>query len=407
MNRTRAGVRGSLVAAIALAVSACSGMFDVEAPGRIADENLNNPDAAAGIVTGMSYDLAGAMNSSNDLIALAAGELAHGGSYNWAEVPRGVITDEDANTAWGSMMQARWVTEHGLERLKASLKEGEFANSALVARAYLLGGFANRLIGENVCQTVIDGGAPEPNTVEFDRGIEKFTKAIEIGTAAGSSANDIVTAAYAGRASLKAWTGDWAGAVADAAKVPTDFVYYAVLMTEGLSNTLAYETHDRYEYTVFGTEFATRPNDTRAPWQIIYLANGKVATGANGSTPMYQQEKYDDNGSDIPLVKGTEMLALRAEAALRNSDIAGAIALLNQARAADDMPSLAVPASLTEAWEVLRAERGAITWLENRRFWDERRWFEATGPAHFDFLKDRDKCIPISKEEKDSNPNIP
>ena len=107
MNRTRAGVRGSLVAAIALTVSACSGMFDVEAPGRIADENLNNPDAAAGIVTGMSYDLAGAMNSSNDLIALAAGELAHGGSYNWAEVPRGVITDEDANTAWGSIMQAR------------------------------------------------------------------------------------------------------------------------------------------------------------------------------------------------------------------------------------------------------------------------------------------------------------
>jgi hypothetical protein len=407
MITTNAAVRGSLILAIALSTSACSGMFDVEAPGRIADENLNDADAAPGIVTGMSYDLAGAMNAGSDILALASGELFHGGSYNWAEVPRGVITDEDANTVWGSMMQARWVTEHGLDRLKTSLKAEDFAKSALVARAYLLGGFANRLIGENVCETVIDGGAPQPNTVEFDRGIEKFTKAIEIGTAAGSSANDIVTAAYGGRASLKAWKGDWAGAVADAAKVPTSFVYSAILMTEGLSNTLAYETHDRFEYTVFGTEFANRPNDTRAPWKIVLLANGKVATGANGSTPMYQQQKYEDHGSDIPLVKGTEMLALRAEAALRTNDIGTATTLLNQARAAAGMPALTTPGSITAAWSVLQAERGAITWLENRRFWDERRWFAETGPAHFDFLKDRDKCIPISKDEKDSNPNVP
>jgi hypothetical protein len=216
-----------------------------------------------------------------------------------------------------------------------------------------------------------------------------------------------VTAAYGGRASLKAWKGDWAGAVADAAKVPTSFVYSAILMTEGLSNTLAYETHDRFEYTVFGTEFANRPNDTRAPWKIVLLANGKVATGANGSTPMYQQQKYEDHGSDIPLVKGTEMLALRAEAALRTNDIGTATTLLNQARAAAGMPALTTPGSITAAWSVLQAERGAITWLENRRFWDERRWFAETGPAHFDFLKDRDKCIPISKDEKDSNPNVP
>src|SRR4029078_7043885 len=211
-------------------------MFEVEAPGRIADENLNDPDAAPGIVTGMSYDLAGAMNAGSDILALASGELYHGGSYNWADVPRGVITDEDADAVWGSMMQARWVTEHGIERLQASMKPEEFPKSDLVARAYLLGGFAHRLIGENVCETVMEGGAPEPNTVEFDRGLEKFDKAIEIGTAAGSGASDIVTAAYGGRASLKAWKGDWAGAVEDAMQVPTDFAYYAVLMTDGLTN---------------------------------------------------------------------------------------------------------------------------------------------------------------------------
>jgi hypothetical protein len=138
MITTHPAVRGSLVFAVALALSACSGMFEVEAPGRIADENLNDPDAAPGIVTGMSYDLAQAMNAGSDILALASGELFHGGSYNWADVPQGVITDEDADGIWNSMMQARWVTEHGLERLQASMPPDEFPKSELVARAYLV-----------------------------------------------------------------------------------------------------------------------------------------------------------------------------------------------------------------------------------------------------------------------------
>ena len=283
MITTHSAMRGSLVLTVALVLSACSGMFEVEAPGRIADENLNDPDAAPGIVTGMSYDLAQAMNAGSDILALASGELYHGGSYNWADVPRGVITDEDANGIWDSMMQARWVTEHGIERLQASMKPDEFPKSELVARAYLLGGFANRLIGENVCETVIDGGAPEPNTVEFDRGLEKFNKAIDIGTAAGAS--DVVTAAYGGRASLKAWKGDWAGAVADAQQVPTDFEYYAVLMTDGLTNTLSYETHDRYEYTVFGTEWAERPTIHGRRGRSCTMATGRWQRARTGPRP--------------------------------------------------------------------------------------------------------------------------
>jgi hypothetical protein len=396
-----------MVAAIVSSVSftACNKLFDVESPGRIADENLNQPDAAPGIVTGMSYDLASAMNGTMQTLSLAAGELWHGGSYNLGDIPRGIIRPEDINGEWATMMQARWVTEHGIERMQGFMDPVQFGKSALVARAYLLAGFANRLIGENVCETVHDGGAPEPNTAEFDRGIANFTKAIEIGTAAGNAGADIVTAAYAGRASLSAWKGDWAGAVSDATKVPVDFEYDAILMTEGANN----ETHDRYEYTVYSTEFADHPGDPRAKWSIVYRKDGTVATGANGSTPMYQQNKYESLGADVPLVKGTEMLVLRAEAALRNNDLATATTLMNQARDFYGMAPLTASATATpdSAWATLRFERGATTWLENRRLWDERRWFAETGPAHDDFLNGRDKCIPISQNEANSNPNIP
>jgi starch-binding outer membrane protein, SusD/RagB family len=389
-------------------LGACGDIFEVESPGRIADKDLNDRDAVPGLVVGMSYDLAGAMNATVDLTALAAGELTHGGSYNWAEIPRGTILPEDVDGTWASMVQAEWVTEHGIERIKAALPAAEFDKSSDAARAYMLAGFANRLIGENVCETVINGGAAQPYTVEFDRGIANFDKAIAIGTASGD--DDIVNGAYAGRASLKAWKGDWTGAVADASKVPANYLLVSHLMSEGLTSTLFYETQTRYEYTVFGTEFAAHPLDKRAVWDTAYVGSGaskKVATGANGATPHYRQKKYNDLSADIPLAKGTEMLVLRAEAALRNNDINGAYTLMNQARAQAGMTALPVAGTIAAAWADLHFERGAITWLENRRFWDLRRWFAETGPAHHDFLQGRDKCIPISKEERNANPNIP
>jgi hypothetical protein len=256
---------------------------------------------------------------------------------------------------------------------------------------------------------VIDGGAPQPNAVEFDRGIVAFTNAITIGTAA--NATEIVNAARAGRASLRAWKGDWTGAVADAALVPVGFEYDAALMTagytEGSGNDLAYETHDRFEYSVWSTEFANHYGDPRIPWDTVYKSDHTIARGANGATPVFRQNKYVEIGDDIPLVKGTEMLVLRAEAALRNNDITGAYTLMNQARAFYTMAPLPVATTLAQAWADLRYERGATLWLETRRFWDQRRWFAETGPAHSDFLLNRDKCIPISKDEKAANPNIP
>src|SRR3712207_5574674 len=89
---TTAGIRRALAAgAVAVALGACGNIFEVEAPGRIADENLNSRDAANGIVTGMSYDLAQATNSLLQSVSLAAGELWHSGSYNLGDIPRGII----------------------------------------------------------------------------------------------------------------------------------------------------------------------------------------------------------------------------------------------------------------------------------------------------------------------------
>jgi hypothetical protein len=81
------------------------------------------------------------------------------------------------------------------------------------------------------------------------------------------------------------------------------------------------------------------------------------------------------------------------------------MAFINEGRAAQDMETVTATTA-AEAWTILHRERGADMWLEGRRFWDTRRWFEETGDAHLDWLNGRDKCVPVSREEVLSNPNF-
>jgi hypothetical protein len=415
MHGTRRSIAFLLIAALA-SLGACN-ILDVESPGKITDSSLDDPDAFPSLVYGMAYNLAQANDNVAEIESLLSGELWHGGSYDWGKIPRGIILPEDVDNSWAWIEQAQWVTDHGIARMQRVLSQDDFEHSALVAEAYLYGGFVDRLFGEIACQIVVDSGAPQPNTVSFERAKDKFTNAIRIAQNANAD-RSIIYAAYGGRASVNAWLGDWAAAVQDAAQVPVDFEFDAILNAAANNeNTLAYETHARYEYTVWNTIFASHYGDPRAPWDTVFDAHGAIATGANGKTYMFQQQKYKTVDDDFPLTKGTEMLVLRAEAALRNNDLSGAKALLDQARAHYGMAPLSATSMATpdSAWSTLHYERAATVFLENRHLWDVRRWYAETGPAHDDYLHQwapqgqdvRDSCMPISREEARSNPNIP
>jgi hypothetical protein len=389
---------------VLLPATACSDLLKVESPGRIADSDLGTIDALPGMVAGMKFDLSQAVDGNLEFYAVASMDLFHGGSYDWADIPRGIWTEEDIGGEWSSPQQARWVAETGVARMEELLEPAQFAKSGAVAQAFVYAGFANRILGDNFCSSVIDGGPEVPNTVHYDRGIEQFTQAIAIAGAAGLS--DLVNAAYGGRAHMKAMKGDWAGAAADAAKVPASFEFYAEIDTE-MGNDLVYETYNRFEYTAYGTFMEAHPDDPRAPWTILYDAAGQVRRGANGSTPHYQQQKWQSASSDVALTKGTEMLLLRAEAALRSSsDIATAYTYMNQARAVYGMAPMTAAANLTDAWATLRYERSATLWLEGRRLADLRRWKAETGPAHTSDADSRQTCVPISRAERLSNTNL-
>jgi starch-binding outer membrane protein, SusD/RagB family len=397
----RRTLSAGLVAAM-LASTGCGDLFTVENPGLIEDETLEDPSVFGALVDGLSGDFAQAMNTARPIAEMSFEMQPAGPTVEPWSI--GVFEPVSMNGWWTRMHKARWVAENGVERMKRNMEAAAFAKSDLVARAQLFSGFANRFLGENFCYAVFDGGKAQPRTEHFKRAEQQFTAAMATAQAAGPSAASLYTAAVAGRASVRAWQGNWSGAVQDAALVPVGFRYQALF-----SANTPRENNEYYFYTWnqwYGTQANTPwllAKDPRTPMVNQLDSKGGQIRTRDGRWPAIAQAKFASLDADMDIVSGREMLLLRAEAALRNKDIAGATELMNASRAAYNMAPLAVPATEADAWKTLIFERGATLWLEGRRFWDLSRWYEQGVDKSFE---GRELCWPISQQEMESNPNL-
>ncbi len=390
------------LASTVLLATACE--MAVTNPGPIPDAALNTTLAVPAIVNGMSGDLSLGLGGIVLRSGLASGELTAAGNFaDEGFFYTGTFTGLNANTDWANMQRARWTSESGLERMKTVLGSA-FETNGDTPRAYLYAGFANRLLGEMTCTAVIDGGPAQSDSVYFQRADSLFTRAYTLATARSNTS--VANAALAGRASIRAWLGNWTGAVADAALVPNNFLFNAIygIGTSRENLYMAEQTITRREVTVWGTYWATQSKlDPRTPWDTVKTGS-TLTKGQDGKTIFFRQMKYLALGSSVPLVKGAEMLVLRAEYALRSGDIAGMTTLLNTARAQyTGLAVLTAPTTTAAAWTLLQRERGAVLWLEARSLWDMRRW-NAEGTSTF--LTGRNKCVPVSDNEYASNANL-
>lgn len=378
---------------------------DVQNPGPIAEDSLNSPDAVPGLVVGMSADLSVAYSVTTYWGSVWADEQTHSGTFSAPTVfSTGALNSEDVDPWWEDAQRARWVAENGLERIE-NILGNEFESNENVAKAYLFAGYSNRMLGENACFAVIDGGESQPHTVHFERAKSHFTEALSVAQNVGN--DNLRYAALAGRASVRAALGNWTGAASDAGMVPVGYRFEAIysLNSNRENNNWPERSTERGEYSVWGTQWEGL-NDPRLPQEVKETADGDTATAANGNTPWITQLKYDSDDDNIALSKGTEMLLIRAEMELReNNDYDAAMALINEGRAEHGLGDLNA-ADVAEAWQHLQNERGKDMWLEGRRFWDLRRWNEETGVANNSFLDNRDKCVPIGQGELEMNPNL-
>jgi hypothetical protein len=393
------------------ALCGCGDLLDVTNPGRILDEDLNIPGAMSALVAGMSADYSVHLDEFAFMVARASDEMAGSGSYqSTVEYAQGYLEFDNTGGYWSAAHSARFVAENGIERMQDVMSD--FESSPLSARAYLFAGLSNRSLGEGFCSAIFEGGPIQPREAYFERALPQLDRAIQVGTTAGAS--DIVTAAYGIRAQAKVGLDDWSGAVADAARVPTVFVYSALYSeNSGRENNVNYvETFLRPEMSAWATYVGSLdPQDPRAPWTDCRPPGTcSFEIGGDGVTPHFRQEKYTSRGSDIPVVKGTEMRLIEAEAALRGNDVTQTMLKINEVRTFFGLDPLTA-ATTAEAWTHLKHERLLTLWLEGRRLYDLHRWDD-------DFLRGgtilpgnpginpRGWCVPISINECRTNPNL-
>ncbi len=457
MNHDKKHRRGAQFAAAVLGVVFAAGC-EVTNPGPVSDEALILEAAQQGFVNGAKERLTEALGQGAYSTAFISRELFPGGttgSYGQGvNVQAGSMNWNESgnNSLYPNLQQARWIAEEAIRRLTEAK-----GSAQLLAEARVYAGYASRMLGENYCEAVIDGGALQPGATYFTRAQDHYTQAIALApnTTAG---NLIKSAAYAGRAQVQVWLKDWAGAAAAAAMItdlnyrfdqPMDFstgsnpnqrnhLYFGASSTPYRSYSVKHTFYDQY-YTDTG--------DPRTAWIKYTLPSDTLCVGSlqgYGRVPCLRPWKYKSENDAMRLSSGREMRLIEAEAMLTAGNIAGAMAKINQVRTSIKSdkagnPALAawpVPATLAEAWTLLKRERGIELWLEMRRMGDQRRWDEGNVPGSYELpnyegtlgtkaalfrqylrgrpvqvdgaesVTPRQLCYNISDVERNANPNI-
>src|SRR5439155_1378906 len=73
----------------------------------------------------------------------------------------GLLTDATTVDDWTSSNLTRYTAEAAVARFRRVMPDTLFPKSPLVGQAYLYAGFANRLLGDNFCQSVIPVEIPD------------------------------------------------------------------------------------------------------------------------------------------------------------------------------------------------------------------------------------------------------
>jgi hypothetical protein len=431
----RNGMRATCAAALLLAAGAgCD--TKVSNPGPVHDEFLVNENVYAGasaLVNGAGRAVASGINWVGYTGAAVTREIHPAGSTGSFGITNrwqsGELSADDAdlNDHWNQAQRGRWQAEEAIRRLEAAGPPPAGAAitvaryNELLQLAYLYAGFANRLLGENMCEAVFNGGPAMPGREYFVRAEDFFTKAIAVPAGAGSARAAQLTAAYGGRAAVRVFLDKWAEAVEDARRVPIDSTFrmpYYNIGEDAQRNRIAwasgntpYRAHT--QWSTWYNNYRTTTNDPRVPITITNL-QGDAAIECCGRVPFWPQAKHPNSQAPIRLTSGREMRLSEAEAQLRGGNDAAAMALINQVRANAGAPAIAAT-DLTDAWRLLKRERGIELWLEARRMGDRRRWAAANTPGALDplevpgaasHLTQQDLCFPIARSERETNPNF-
>ena len=396
-------------------------LLDVEDPSRISSEAAESPELAAALVNGVEgnfvcgYGLYMSMVadvSELDKIGVLIGEPLTINRRRPTEFDvwqNGGCTGRGGTSgSYVPLAKAR-ATADDLVDLLGGWTDAEVQDrEARMARALLLSGFSLSALGMAFCTAALDQG-PEMSSLEvFAEAEDRFDRAIATGDRLGLSA--IVTAATLGRARMRLYQGNTAGASSDARAIPEGFEFTVP------TSSATPEVSNRVWWSTWGGLYLQVPEWTRTltvdgvPDPRVAAINPEGVFGGDGRAYWGHPTKHRNEDDPLPLARWAEAQLIIAEVEGGQS----AVNIINSLRDGYGLPPFA-STSEAEIQDQVLEERRRELFIEGFRAYDTRRanltlFPPVDSPYALGQLKfgtyGSATCVPLPAIETLNNPNI-
>jgi starch-binding outer membrane protein, SusD/RagB family len=358
-----------------ICVSGCNPdkILDVQFPGQIPTEQINDPALAPVLVRSVIGDFECAYSN------YMSGSAVHSDEYETANsnVPlaywgeRTITADQDdysIGTCEGNfgmnltLHTARFQAEEVTRKLEAWTDQQVPNRASLLAQVKIYGAYAYLLMGEGFCQVAFDGGPAEEPTAGLTLAETRFTE----GLAFAQQANDtaMLNLGRVGMARVKMDLKKWSEAAQFASQVTPGHVRNVGRGIESSRrwNKLWRLAEQQGAYTV-ATAYRTM-NDPR----VMVVDAGRGAF--NSEVRLWVTKKYTSLSSPMRLSSSIEADLIRAEALAQQDQVVAAMAIINARRTALGLTPLAAATKAEAIAHIIDERRKELSFEGGHRLND-------------------------------------
>ncbi len=301
-NTGRRGRLGAAALALAVALTGCDSLLEVENPSVIDEEDVTDPAFIPQMVNAAINEFQTNYSFLAFAGAILTDEAVNGHNYEqWRDIDLRIVEYDNSQllTINQYMQQARAVGEDMTSRLREVVDNPGSSIELATALAYT--GYAYTRMGEYFCEAPVEPKKPSVSSdAMLEIADERFREAIQIAQAAGGADGEhILNLARVGAARAALQRGDRDAAIEFASQVPEDFVAYVRYVETPTNQRNYFWTATTGTNHTLGVDEKFRDlNDTR----VRHMAEGR--TGHNQATILYtpvQSPAFADWDPTVPM----------------------------------------------------------------------------------------------------------